>query len=94
MTDRSVPDDFDEALSRLNDTPPDWTPAPDDVLVGTVHQMGKRSTKYGDKRVMVVMGRDGNLVTVWLHAVLKREVDKNDTREGDVVALHVAEAFR
>jgi len=57
------------------------------VLAGTVQQMGTRSTKYGDKPVMVVKGRDGNLVTVWLHAVLKREVDKHDTRAGDIVAI-------
>lgn len=63
-----------------------WRPEPGEVIEGVVGKMGDTITDYGDQSYIELATGLGK-VTVWLNSILAEQVEKEDIKAGDSIAV-------
>ncbi len=84
------PDLREQAEAYPDEPRSSWRPEPGDVLVGVVHEIDLRATKFDPTVPVLTFEEDetGELIDVWcLHAVLRNELARKSVQLGDRVAI-------
>lgn len=60
---------------------------PGDIVHGEVTDMGSTITQYGESEYIEIKGEDGQKTTVFLNTVLKKQVEEETVKVGNIVAI-------
>ncbi len=63
-----------------------WRPEPGEAVEGIVEKIGDTITEFGDQSYVELATGMGKVV-VWLNSILQEQVDKEDVKRGDRIAV-------